>query len=69
MKRLILKRRTVRSTGAMQRRRGYAGPAVFSYGFRPFFFAAGVWASMGMPLWLPQYFGQFVLPTYFGALD
>ena len=53
----------------MQRRRGYAGPAVFSYGFRPFFFAAGVWASVGMPLWLPQYFGQFVLPTYFGALD
>ena len=53
----------------MQRRRGYAGPAVFSYGFRPFFFAAGMWASVGMLLWLPQYFGQFVLPTYFGALD
>ena len=29
---------------ALQRRRGYNGPAVFSYGFRPFFLAAGLWA-------------------------
>jgi uncharacterized protein involved in response to NO len=53
----------------MQRRRGYAGPAIFSYGFRPFFFAAGVWASAGMLLWLPQYFGRLMLPTSFGAPD
>ncbi|HET7806244.1 MAG TPA: NnrS family protein [Pseudolabrys sp.] len=69
MKRFILKRKTKSSTGVTQRRRDYAGPAVFSYGFRPFFFAAGVWASVGMLLWLPQYFGLFMLPTYFSALD
>ena len=54
---------------ALQRRREYAGPALFSYGFRPFFLAAGLWAAFGILLWLPQYFGAFTLPTYFGALD
>src|SRR6185312_5095865 len=54
---------------ALQRRREYAGPALFSYGFRPFFLAAGLWAAFGILLWLPQYFGAFTLPTTFGALD
>jgi uncharacterized protein involved in response to NO len=54
---------------ALQRRREYAGPALFSYGFRPFFLAAGLWAAFGILLWLPQYFGAFTLPTYFDALD
>ena len=59
----------MRSPAALQRRREYAGPAVFAYGFRPFFFAAGFWAALGMLLWLPQYLGQLTLPTYFSALD
>ena len=54
---------------ALARRRDYAGPALFSYGFRPFFLAAGLWAAFGILLWLPQYMGAFGLPTYFGALD
>ena len=54
---------------ALQRRRDYAGPALFSYGFRPFFLAAGTWAAFGILLWLPQYRGLFALPTAFGALD
>jgi uncharacterized protein involved in response to NO len=54
---------------ALQRRREYAGPALFSYGFRPFFLAAGLWAAFGILLWLPQYFGAFTLPTHFDALD
>jgi hypothetical protein len=54
---------------ALQRRRDYAGPAVFSYGFRPFFLAAGLWASIGILLWLPQYMGYCTLPTYFGPLE
>jgi uncharacterized protein involved in response to NO len=57
------------SSAALRRRREYSGPAVFAYGFRPFFFAAGLWAALGMALWLPQYFGQIGLPTYFSALD
>ena len=54
---------------ALQRRRDYAGPALLSYGFRPFFLAAGLWAAFGILLWLPQYRGALVLPTHFGALD
>jgi uncharacterized protein involved in response to NO len=54
---------------ALEARRRYAGPALFSYGFRPFFLAAGLWASLGILLWLPQYFGVLTLPTRFGALD
>jgi uncharacterized protein involved in response to NO len=54
---------------ALARRRDYAGPALFSYGFRPFFLAAGLWAAFGILLWLPQYLGALTLPTTFGALD
>ena len=54
---------------ALQRRRDYTGPALFAYGFRPFFLAAGLWAVLGILLWLPQYMGAFVLPTHFSALD
>jgi uncharacterized protein involved in response to NO len=54
---------------ALSRRRDYAGPALFSYGFRPFFLAAGLWAAFGILLWMPQYYGNIALPTAFGALD
>lgn len=54
---------------ALQRRRDYAGPALFAYGFRPFFLAAGLWAAFGILLWLPQYMGALTLPTHFSALD
>jgi len=54
---------------ALQRRRDYAGPALFAYGFRPFFLAAGLWAAFGILLWLPQYFGALTLRTHFGPLD
>lgn len=54
---------------ALRRRRDYAGPALFSYGFRPFFMAAALWAVADILLWLPQYFGEIGLPTRFGPLD
>jgi uncharacterized protein involved in response to NO len=54
---------------ALQRRRDYAGPALLSYGFRPFFLAAAIWAVSDILLWLPQYFGEVHLPTQFGPLD
>lgn len=56
-------------SAALQGRREYAGPMLFAYGFRPFFLAAGLWAALGILLWLPQYFGQITLPTHFSALD
>src|SRR6185295_5585447 len=54
---------------ALARRRDYAGPALFSYGFRPFFLAGTAWAALGVLLWLPQYLGEFALPTAFVPLD
>jgi len=54
---------------ALERRRSYAGPALFSYGFRPFFLAAGVWAAAGILLWLPQYLGLFAVSTGLSPLD
>jgi uncharacterized protein involved in response to NO len=54
---------------ALSRRREYAGPALFSHGFRPFFLGGACWAALGILLWLPQYFGEFALPTHLGALD
>jgi len=54
---------------ALRRRLEYAGPALFSYGFRPFFLGAAVWAALAIVLWLPQYFGHLTLPTAFAPLD
>src|SRR5215475_7700785 len=53
---------------ALARRRLYAGPALFSYGFRPFFLGGAVWAALVIVLWLPQYEGRLVLPTAFGPV-
>jgi len=54
---------------ALARRRNYSGPAIFSYGFRPFFLGAAVWAALGIALWLPQFFGEIALPIAMGPLD
>lgn len=54
---------------ALRTRLHYSGPAIFSYGFRPFFLGAATWAALGIALWLPQYFGRVSLPTAFNALD
>lgn len=37
-------------------RRAYAGPALFSFGFRPFFFLGAIWSALVVPLWLFSYF-------------
>ena len=39
-------------------RRTYRGPKLFSYGFRPFFLAAAIWAALAVPLWLLSFTGQ-----------
>ncbi|WP_233245646.1 NnrS family protein [Marinicauda salina] len=33
-------------------RREYAGPALFSYGFRPFFLFGALWAALAAPIWM-----------------
>ena len=48
---------------AAQARRDYAGPALFSYGFRPFFFGGALWAALSVLLWIAQYAGILTLPS------
>ncbi len=56
-------------TAALERRRVYAGPALLSYGFRPFFLAAGAWAALGILFWLQLYKGEVALRSVFSPLD
>ena len=51
------------------RLRAYQGPAILSYGFRPFFLAGAIWAVAAVMLWMPQYFGEISLTTVFPPLD
>ncbi len=54
---------------ALARRRNYDGPALFSYGFRPFFLGGALWAMLGVLLWLPQFLGEITVPTALSPLD
>ena len=36
-------------TTSAEQMRAWRGPAILTYGFRPFFFGAGVWAALAMP--------------------
>ncbi len=49
--------------------RSYRGPALFSYGFRPFFLAGSAWAAISLAIWIPQFFGELTLPTAFAPRD
>ncbi len=47
----------------MSKMRTYRGPALFSYGFRPFFLAGALYAGAVIPLWLSVFAGATSLPT------
>ena len=47
----------------------YRGPALFSYGFRPFFFFGSVYAGAIILVWLPVFYGQLKLSTAFAPRD
>lgn len=53
----------------MAKQRTYRGPALFSYGFRPFFLFGALYAGLTIPLWLAVFAGEFSLPTAFGPRD
>ena len=38
--------------------RDYRGPALFSFGFRPFFLLAALWAVLAVPPWIAAYLGH-----------
>jgi uncharacterized protein involved in response to NO len=53
----------------MQKLRAYRGPALFSYGFRPFFLFGAAYAGAMIPLWLMVFAGEASLPTSFAPRD
>jgi len=50
-----------------ERMRAWRGPAILSFGFRPFFLGAAIWAAVAMALWIPALTGALDLPTRFDA--
>jgi uncharacterized protein involved in response to NO len=46
----------------------HEGLAVLSYGFRPLFLLAGIFAVLGIGLWLPEYEGEISIPTTFSPV-
>lgn len=53
---------------AIPRVRGYSGPPILSYGFRPFFFFGAVEAALVMLVWLPVFFGRLEVSSLFGPV-
>jgi uncharacterized protein involved in response to NO len=51
------------------RLKAYGGPALLSYGFRPFFFFGAIYAGLAILAWLPMFNGELALSTAFGPID
>jgi len=51
------------------RLRSFTGPAILSYGFRPFFLFGAFYGGLALLIWLPMFEGRFELATSFSAMD
>jgi uncharacterized protein involved in response to NO len=51
------------------RLQAYRGPALLSYGFRPFFLFGAIYAGLAMLAWLPMLNGELALSTAFSPVD
>jgi uncharacterized protein involved in response to NO len=51
------------------RLRPHAGPALLSYGFRPFFLFGAIWAGAAVLAWLPMFYGEVTVSTAFAPRD
>ena len=47
----------------------YEGPALFSYGFRPFFLFGALYAGLAVLAWLPIFTGELALASAFAPRD
>lgn len=56
-------------TSTAEQMRAWTGPAILTYGFRPFFFGAAAWAALAMALWVPMLSGHVSLPTAFDPVS
>ena len=53
----------------MSATRTYDGPALFSYGFRPFFLLGSIYAGLAILVWLPVFTGELNLVSAFIPRD
>jgi uncharacterized protein involved in response to NO len=51
------------------RLRDYKGPALLSYGFRPFFLLGSIYAGAAVLVWLPAFYGELSLQTSLAPRD
>jgi uncharacterized protein involved in response to NO len=51
------------------RLRAYAGPALLSYGFRPFFLFGAIYAGLTVLAWLPMFYGELEVASAFAPVD
>jgi uncharacterized protein involved in response to NO len=49
--------------------RTFQGPAILSYGFRPFFLFGALWAAVAVALWLAMLQGLVTLPTALAPIE
>ncbi len=49
--------------------RAWNGPAILSFGFRPFFLLGAIWAAVAMAIWIFMLSGRDPLPTAFDAVS
>jgi uncharacterized protein involved in response to NO len=57
------------TTTTAEQMRNWQGPALLSYGFRPFFLGGAVWAALAMVLWVPMLNGDLTLPSAFDPVS
>jgi len=51
------------------RLRAYAGPALLTYGFRPFFLFGAIYAGLTVLAWLPMFYGELEVASTFAPID
>lgn len=56
-------------TSTAEQMRNWNGPALLTYGFRPFFLGGAIWAALAMALWVPMLSGHLALPTAFDPVS
>lgn len=49
--------------------RAWRGPAILTFGFRPFFLFGALWAALAMAMWIAMLSGMFLVPTAFDPVS
>ena len=56
-------------TSSAERIRRYDGPAILSYGFRPFFLFGAIWAAIAVVVWMFVLSGAVTLPSHLAPVS